>query len=73
MKEWYQLSNDNIFEKLNSSINGINDKEAEELLKKNGLNQLPKKKKDSIFKIFLSEFNDPIVMLLIVAIILSFL
>ncbi len=72
MKEWYQLSNEIIFEKLNSSINGIKDKEAKVLLQKNGLNQLPKKKKDSILKIFISEFNDPIVLLLIVAIILSF-
>ena len=42
-------------------------------LENNGYNTLPKKKKDSVIKVFLSEFKDPIIIILIVAIILSFI
>ncbi len=72
MKEWYQLSNKDVIEKLNSSIDGLKKTQANKLLEKNGLNELPKKKKDSVLKILLGELKDPIILLLIVAIVLSF-
>lgn len=72
MKEWYKLSDFKVIEELDSSIDGLKNEEASKRLKKNGPNELPKKKKDSILKLFFSEFKDPIVLLLIVAIILSF-
>ena len=50
---------------------GITSKEAEERLKKYGLNQLEKKKSLSRLKIFLSQFNDFIVWVLIGATIIS--
>lgn len=72
MNKWYQLSIKEVIEKLGSNIDGLSSKKANALLKRYGLNILPKKKKDSIFKIFISEFKDPIILLLIIAIILSF-
>lgn len=73
MKDWYLLKEKEVLKELNSDINGLTEEKANNLLSKNGLNELPKKKKDSIFKIFFSEFKDPIVLLLIVAIVFSFM
>ena len=50
---------------------GITSKEAEERLKKYGLNQLEKKQKLSKLKIFFSQFNDFIVWVLIGATVIS--
>ncbi|MEG0021314.1 MAG: HAD-IC family P-type ATPase [Bacilli bacterium] len=71
--EWYKFDEDKVVAELKSNIkDGLTLKEVETRLKKNGLNELPKAKKDSPFKIFLSEFKDPIIWLLFMAIIFSF-
>lgn len=57
---------------LKTSPHGLTDTEAAARQQKYGQNILPKKKKDSIIKIFLSEFADPIVVLLLIAIAVSF-
>ena len=56
---------------LKTTENGLNDNDVKERVKKYGKNILPKKKKDSIFKIFFNEIKDPIVLLLLVAIVVS--
>ena len=71
--EWQKKSEQEIIEKLKTNRNGLKQEEANERIKKYGLNELPKAKKDNIFKIFFSEFNDPIIWLLIVSIIFSFI
>ena len=71
--EWQKKSEQEIMEKLNTNRNGLKQEEVNERLNKYGLNELPKAKKDNIFKIFFSEFNDPIIWLLIVSIIFSFI
>lgn len=73
MKEWYKLSEDETIKELDSSITGLNNEEAIRRLAEFGLNQLPKKKSDSILKIFISVFNDPIIFMLLAAIIFSFI
>ncbi|MBQ3021051.1 MAG: HAD-IC family P-type ATPase [Bacilli bacterium] len=50
---------------------GLSSNEAKERLEKFGKNTLPHKKKDSVIKIFFSEFKDPIIILLLVAIFAS--
>ena len=60
-----------IEKELNTSIDGLTDKEVKNRIDNYGKNTLPKKKKDSIFKIFFNELKDPIVLLLIVTIIAS--
>ena len=62
---------EDIEKELETNINGLNSKEVQIRLKKYGKNILPKKKKDSVFKIFFNELKDPIVLLLIFAIIVS--
>ena len=69
--EYYNKETDEIIKELNSNIKGLSEKEAEKRLVKNGKNVLPQKKKESVFSIFINEFKDPMVLLLIVAIIAS--
>ncbi len=68
---WYQMTRDELFTKLKTDENGLTNKEANQRLEKFGNNTLPKKKKDSVLKIFLNEFKNPILILLLVAVIAS--
>lgn len=70
---FYQEEIEKIFENLKTSETGLSEKEAKERLLRYGKNELPKKKADSIFKIFFTQILDPIVLLLIVTIIFSFI
>ena len=70
-KYYYAMKNDELLQKLKTSYNGLNYKEVRRRCEKYGENTLPKKKRDSVLKIFVSELLDPIVLLLIVAIIAS--
>jgi len=72
MKNWYSKEINEIYKEIETNEKGLSFKEAKERLAEYGKNTLPKQKKDSVFKIFFSEFKDPIVLLLIVAIIASF-
>ena len=60
-----------IEKELETSIDGLTNKEVKKRLQKYGKNSLPKKEKDSVFKIFFNELKDPIVLLLLVAILVS--
>jgi len=73
MNNWYSKNIEDVYDSLNVEGTGLSNKEAKKRLEKYGKNTLPKQKKDSVFKIFFSEFKDPIVLLLIVAIIASFM
>ena len=72
-KEWYSLTDNQLFEELNTSDKGLTSKECQKRQQKYGKNVLPKKKKESIIKIFFKELMNPIELLLIVAVIASFL
>ena len=71
MKEDYKKSDIDLFDEYKTNINGLSENEATERLKKYGLNQLEQRKKESKIKIFLRQFNDLMVILLIIAAILS--
>ena len=71
MKEDYKKSDIELFDEYKTNINGLSENEATERLKKYGLNQLEQRKKESKIKIFLRQFNDLMVILLIIAAILS--
>ena len=60
-----------IEKELNTSIDGLTENEVKKRIEKYGKNILPKNKKDSILKLFFNELKDPIILLLIVAIIVS--
>ena len=68
---WYNKEINKVYEELKTSENGLKTKEINERIQKYGKNTLPKNKKDSVIKIFFSELMDPIVLLLLVAIIAS--
>ena len=68
---FYSRSAEDILDELKTDKKGLSSTEAAKRLEKYGTNSLPKKKKDSILKIFIHEFYDPMVLLLLVAIIAS--
>ena len=70
-KEYYKITVDDLYADLKTSEKGLTTEEVQKRIVKYGLNELPKKKKDSIFKIIFSEIADPIILLLIVSIIAS--
>lgn len=61
-----------ILENYNTSIDGLCESEAKKRLSKYGLNELPKEKNKPLYKIFFESFKDPIIYVLIVCSILSF-
>jgi len=63
----YNKSINDIEKELGTSIDGLSSSEVEKRKKEYGKNKLPKKKKDGVLKIFLSEFKDPIIILLLFA------
>ena len=68
----HHIKLEEVYKKLNSTTDGLNDREVNKRLNKYGENVLPRKKVDS-FKIFCKELIDPIVLLLIVTVIFSFI
>ena len=68
----YLKKKEEVINELQSSLNGLTEKEAKSRLKKYGYNELPKKKSDSIIKIFLKELKDPMEIILMVTVLLSF-
>ncbi len=73
MDEYYQLDSKEVLKKLETSIEGLSHEEAEKRLKQYGLNQLEEKKGVSPFHIFLKQFKDPVIMILLAAILISLL
>ena len=70
-EKWYSLKAEDVIVKINSTEDGLAEKEATKRLEKYGKNELPKKKRDSVFKIFFRQMLDPIVILLIITIVFS--
>ena len=71
--KWYLKDSKEVIKALNSNINGLSSKEAKKRQKQYGLNILPKKKSDSIFKILFRQLTDPIVLLLVITVVFSFI
>ena len=70
---YYNKKIDEIEKELETNSQGLSKNEVKKRQEKYGKNQLPRKKADSIFKIFISEFNDPMIILLLFAIVASFI
>lgn len=67
---FHTKTSNQVLTELNSSRNGLSTAVAEELLIQNGKNELTHAEKDSLFKKFLQQFKDPmIIILLVVAVI----
>ncbi len=70
---FYRKKAKDVLDDLNTSEKGLNSAEAEKRLRENGENVLKTGKKKSLFKIFIGQFKDVLVLLLIAAAVMSFL
>ena len=74
MKLWHTLEDDEVIKELKSNINtGLTKAEVQKRQADFGRNELPKTKRDNIFVIALRQMLNPIIIMLIIAIIFSFL
>jgi len=71
-KTWHNLPIKRIFKELNSGNKGLNEQEIEKRLKKYGYNELPKKKSFSKIKIFFEQLKSPLIYILFLAGIITF-
>ena len=71
MPDFYQLSVKETLERLNTGVKGLSQQEAAKRLKRHGLNQLEEKRGPHPVQIFLKQFKDPIILILLGAIIIS--
>lgn len=73
-KNWHSLDIQTILTSLKTNVkNGLLNKDIPDLIKKHGKNILPEEKKESIFKIILNQFNSPLIYILVIAGIITFL
>ena len=72
-KKWYAFDKSFVLNDLNSRYDGLSSNEAKERIKKYGKNELPKKKRDSFFKLLIKGLLDPIVIILVITIVFSFI
>ena len=71
MKPWYQMSKDETLKALSVDTEGLSTDKAKELLEKNGENVLKEGKKKTVLQVFLSQFADLLVIILIAAAVIS--
>ncbi|MFZ4632309.1 MAG: cation-translocating P-type ATPase [Patescibacteria group bacterium] len=71
MQEFYHLKNEDVFQAVNSTESGLSPEEAKHRLKKYGLNIISKEQPYSRFKVFISQFKNPLIYILLCAIVLS--
>ncbi len=70
-KSWHSEKSDDVMHELEVTHEGLTTQEAQERLKKHGYNELVAKKRKSALSMFLGEFKDIFIILLIVATIFS--
>ena len=69
---WYTLSTKEVEEQMQTNIEfGLNEKQVEDKQNKFGLNKLEEKKRESIVIKFIKQFNDFMIIILIIASIIS--
>lgn len=71
MKEWYQISTEDVMKSMETTENGLPEEEAKERLKEYGENVLVEGKRRTVAQIFLGQFADLLVAILIVAALIS--
>lgn len=71
MSEWYQKTAADSLGEFGVTTDGLSVAEAEERLKQHGANVLAESKKKSVFRVFIEQFADLLVLILIAAAIIS--
>ena len=69
--KYHTLTEEETLKELNSTIKGLDEKEVKHRQEQYGLNELPHKKQDSILKIFISQFQNPIELILVLTLIIN--
>lgn len=70
---WYQTDIDEVFKNLGSSPEGLTEEEAASRLSKYGLNKLAEQEKISKAKILIHQFTSPLIYILLIAAVVTFL
>jgi Ca2+-transporting ATPase len=70
-KPWHGMKIEEVFQELNVSLDGLSSQEAHERLVKYGYNEIRKVKRRTALHMFLDEFKDIFILLLIAATIFS--
>lgn len=71
MKDWYQLSAEEARKQMKVTTEGLSEEEAEERLRTHGENILAEGKRKNVLQVFLGQFIDLLVVILIVAAVIS--
>ena len=71
MENWYQKSAKEALAHFDVTTDGLSSEKAKELLKQNGENKLAEGKKKTVLQVFLSQFADLLVIILIIAALIS--
>ncbi len=72
MQEFYHLKHEEVFRIIESLETGLSEEEAQKRLVKNGLNILSKEAPYSRIKVFISQFKNPLIYILLCAVVFSF-
>ncbi len=73
MAHFYQSSSDDVLKTLQTSEKGLTEQEIKQRQEQYGLNDLMEEKEASVFKIFIDQFKDLLVLILIAAALISML
>lgn len=71
MKDWYQISTEDVLKNMETTEEGLTQREAEKRLSEYGENLLTEGKKKTVWQVFLGQFLDLLVAILIVAAVIS--
>ena len=71
MKEFYQMTGTQVLEHFSATKEGLTSQQAEQIRQEKGENVLKEGKKKSLFRVFLEQFCDLLVVILIVAAVIS--
>ncbi|MCF0148288.1 MAG: cation-translocating P-type ATPase [Clostridium sp.] len=71
MKKYFSMPYEEVLKEFNVSKRGLEDKQVSSNTEKFGLNQLTEKKRQTVLQVFLSQFKDLLVLILIAAAIIS--
>ena len=69
---WWSLEQQEVLQGLNTKIDGLSDTEAEKRLEVYGYNTIPERGKSSPLTVFLRQFNDPLIYILMVSVLVLF-
>lgn len=70
-ERWHQMDNDSVLKKVESSMEGLSDQQVKARYEKYGYNELTGKKDKPVWKMFLEQFKDVLVIILLIAAVIS--